>query len=179
MKVALNSYFSCVTTNPQNMHTMHDLITFTKSYSEEEYPARNVEGFERAAATSTDDPLYREMLAKDAYFSDKGGTPGALIDDKCHVLLIPTLSSTLQTLAAKAGSPILSVPMGSYPPDTKIGIDEKNGLVDVAPGIPFSVYVLGRAGRDEEVLRVGYVVEKALQVRKKLRPYLETETEVG
>lgn len=43
---------------------------------------------------------------------------------------------TLQIFAAMAGSPVLSVPVGVYPADTAVVKDSRNGLVEVAPGIP-------------------------------------------
>jgi amidase len=76
------------------------------------------------------------MLAKDAYFAGDGGIEGALTRHGCHVLLVPTLCVTLQTFAAKAGSPVLSVPMGCYPEGTVVQRDKGNGLVDVAAGVP-------------------------------------------
>jgi amidase len=119
------------------------------------------------------------MLALNAYFTGKGGIHGALSRHRCEVLLVPTLSTTLQTFAAKTGSPVVSVPMGSYSTGTEVEKDEKNGLVNVAPGIPFSVNIFGRATKDEDVLRVAYVIEQMTRVREKLRPYLEPRTEIG
>jgi amidase len=137
MKMAVNLYLSSLTTNPHNIHTLQDLIDFRKSCPEEEYPRRNVEGLERAQATDPEDELYKKMLAKDEYFTGEGGIEGALTRHRCDVLLVPTLSVTLQTFAAKAGSPVMSVPMGLFAKDTEVEVDAKNGLVDIAPGIPY------------------------------------------
>ncbi|KAF1922004.1 amidase signature domain-containing protein [Ampelomyces quisqualis] len=178
MKIAINSYLSSLTTNPQNIHDLRDLIEFTKSCPGEEYPHRNVEGLERAQATDADDELYQSMLAKDEYFAGEGGIDGALNRHECNVLLIPTLSVTLQTFAAKAGSPVMSVPMGSFAEGTEVEVDAKNGLVNIAPGIPFSAYIFGRAASDEDVLKVGYVLEQMVDVGENLVPYLEPTTEV-
>jgi len=135
MKLAINTYLSSLATNPQNIHTLRDLIAFTKACPAEEYPYRNVEVFERAERTRPDDRLYWDMLSRDGYFAGEGGVPGALDGYQCDVLLLPALSVTMQTFAAKAGSPVLSLPMGVYPHDTPVEKDG-NGLVDVAPGIP-------------------------------------------
>ncbi|KAJ4378435.1 hypothetical protein N0V86_006138 [Didymella sp. IMI 355093] len=48
MKIAINDYLSNLQTNPQNINHVQDLIDFTKTCSEEDYPARNVVGLERA-----------------------------------------------------------------------------------------------------------------------------------
>lgn len=137
MKLAMNSYLSALTTNPQCVHSLHDLIDFTKSCPSEEFPSRNVECFERAEATDPNNELYVKMLSRDEYFVGEGGIEGALGRHRCTVLLMPTPCATLQTFAAKAGSPVMSVPLGSYPEGTEIETDAKNGLVTVAPGIPY------------------------------------------
>ncbi|KAH7084633.1 hypothetical protein BKA63DRAFT_559322 [Paraphoma chrysanthemicola] len=67
-------------------------------------------------------------------------------------------------------------PKEEYPTRNVAG---KNGLVNVAPGIPFSVYVFGGSGRDEDVLRVGDLIERVMRVRERLEPYLEPRTEIG
>lgn len=136
MKIAINAYLSSVTTNPNNVKNLKDLIGFLKTCSEEEYPKRNVQGLERAQATNPSNGLYQSMLKKDLYFAGEGGIAGALDRYSCHVLLIPTLSATMQSFAAKAGSPVMSVPMGIFPEGTAIERDPKNGLICVAPGIP-------------------------------------------
>lgn len=136
MKISINYYLSSLATSPQKIPNIQDLIEFTKSHPREEYPARNVAGLERAEATDPENELYKAMLAKDEYFIGDGGILGALNRHRCSVLLIPTLSVTLQMFAAKAASPVMSVPMGLYPAGTEVLKDEKNGLIDVASGIP-------------------------------------------
>jgi amidase len=136
MKIAINEYLASLTTNPQNIQNLRDLVDFIKSCPAEEYPQRNVEGFERAQATDPSSVLYLRMLGRDEHFAGEGGIQGALNRHRCDILLVPTLSVILQTFAAKAGSPVLSVPMGIYPEGTPVEINAKNGLVKVAPNIP-------------------------------------------
>ena len=94
------------------------------------------EKIERTEATDRNSELYMEMLARDEYFTGEGGIEGALGRHRCAILLVPTLCVILQTFAAKAGSPVMCVPMGSYPEGTEVEKDGKNGLVNIAPGIP-------------------------------------------
>jgi amidase len=136
MKAAINEYLASLVMNPMYIHDLQELIDLTKVCPGEEYPQRNVEGLERAQATHPDNQLYRDMLAADEDFVGEGGVEAALTRHRCDVLLVPTLSVTLQTFAAKAGSPVLSVPMGSFAEDTEVEVDEKNGLINIAPGIP-------------------------------------------
>jgi amidase len=137
MKLAIESYLSSLTTNLQNIHTLADLIEFTQNCPGEEYPQRNTKVLERAVHTSPSDPAYLDMLALDSTFSNGAGSIASALDAyKCDLLLIPGLDPVLQTFAAKAGSPILSIPIGIYPDTTEVVVDKGNGMVDVAPGIP-------------------------------------------
>jgi amidase len=136
MKLAIDKYLSTLTTNPQNINNLEDLIAFTKAHPEEEYPRRNVAVLARALATDPEAALYKEMLAKDEWFAGEGGIAGTLNRHKVDALLIPTLSPTLNAFAAKAGSPCMSLPMGKYPDGTEVLFDTGSGLVSVAPGIP-------------------------------------------
>jgi amidase len=179
MKTAVESYLSSLTTNPNKIYTLQDLITFTQNCPGEEYPQRNTAVLERALLTCPDDPAYLDMLALDSTFSNgENSIASALAEYDCDVLLIPALDPTLQTLAAKAGSPILSIPIGIYPDTTEVVVDKGNGMVDIAPGIPFSGYIFGKSGGDGDVLRVAGVLER-LGVRGRLRAYVEAETEIG
>jgi amidase len=89
----------------------------------------------------------------------------------------------------------MSVPMGSYPRGTEAEKGDHNGLVNVAPGIPyvierldeklkanetarFSTYIFGRATKDEDGLKVGYVVEQMTRVRSGLKRYMEPKMEI-
>ena len=85
----------------------------------------------------------------------------------------------MQSFAAKAGSPVMSVSMGVFPRDTPVEEDARNGLVNVAPGIPFSAYIFGRATKDEDVVRVGRVLERLTNVRETLVPYVDLEAGAG
>ncbi|XPS77711.1 Amidase [Ascochyta lentis] len=134
MKIAIEAYLGSLETNPKDINNLQDLISFTKTCAGEEYPARNVSGLERAEATDPNSTLYTEMLDKDQYFADC--LEKTLDRYGCDVLVVPALSVTLQSFAAKAGSPVLSVPMGCYPKGTPVQTDSKNGLVVAAPGIP-------------------------------------------
>ncbi|KAF1965603.1 amidase signature enzyme [Bimuria novae-zelandiae CBS 107.79] len=178
MKTSINNYLSSLITNPNKIHTLDDLIAFTKLCPEEGYPARNVARLEAANATDPSDPLYRYLSSlEDATYATT--IPGTLRDFDLHVLLVPNLSATLQTFAAKAGSPVMSVSMGRYPEDTEIEIDARSNLVDVAPGIPFSVYIFGDRNRDGNVIRVGHACERIMNARSGLKPYVLPTTDLA
>ncbi|KAF2106409.1 amidase signature domain-containing protein [Lophiotrema nucula] len=171
LKIAINSYFKNLKDTPEGIRSLQDLIDCTKSCKAEEYPQRNVAGFERAQQTNPDAILYKRMLKREAYFAKKGGIAGALDHYDLDVLLVPALSVTMQTFATMAGSPVMSVPLGIFPPATKVEHDAKNGFVTVAAGIPFSAFIFGRKYADGDVLAVGDALERATNVRERLKPY--------
>jgi amidase len=179
MKTAIEAYLSSLTTNPNKIHTLADLIEFTQNCPSEEYPQRNTAVLERALLTCPDDSAYLDMLALDSTFSNGENSIASALDTyECDVMIVPNLDPVLQTFAAKAGSPVLSIPIGIYPDTTEVVVDKGNGMVDVAPGIPFSGYVFGKSGGDGDILRVAGVLER-LGVRGMLRAYVEAETEIG
>ncbi|KAJ8109274.1 hypothetical protein OPT61_g7583 [Boeremia exigua] len=161
MKLAIEDYLVNLETNPHNIKSLQHLIDFTKTHPEEEYPTRNAVGLERAQATDPNGDLYLRMVEKDRFFAEC--IQNTLDRYECDVLLIPTLSTTLQTFAAKAGSPVISVPIGIYPDKSPVEIDSKNGLIASAPGIPLSVFVFGRAYDDPSVLKIGHAIELAMR----------------
>jgi amidase len=137
MKTAIESYLASLATNPTKIHTLQDLITFTQNCPGEEYPQRNTAVLERALLTCPDDPAYLDMLALDSTFSHGENSIASALDTyECDVMIVPNLDPVLQTLAAKAGSPVLSIPIGIYPDTTEVVVDEGNGMVDIAPGVP-------------------------------------------
>ncbi|KAI2485388.1 Amidase [Pyrenophora tritici-repentis] len=129
MKASINTYLTSLNTNPQNITDLASLIAFTKDHPAEQYPHRNVEGLENAQAADTNAPLYKTMPEKNDYFiNGEGGIHATLTACCADVMILPTLSPTMQTLAAKAGSPVMSVPMGTLPADTAVEKDEGSGL---------------------------------------------------
>jgi amidase len=142
LKTGIEAYLSSLTTNPNKIHTLADLIEFTQNCAGEEYPARNTEVLERALLTCPDDPAYLDMLALDSTFSHgENSIASALNTSECDLLIVPNLDPVLQTLAAKAGSPVLSISIGIYPDTTEVVVDKGNGMVDIAPGIPYVTYI--------------------------------------
>src|SRR5690242_5342118 len=136
LRVSMDFYLSTLRSNPNNILRLEDVIDFTKGSESEDYPKRDIGGFIRASKTNPAEKLYKEMLRRDKYFVGEGGIAGAVDRHNLNVLLMPASSMTMSTFAAKAGSPVMSVPLGFYPPGTKIEYDPKNGLVNVAPNIP-------------------------------------------
>lgn len=137
-KSDLARYFAGLKSNPHNIHNMKDLITYTQNTPEEQYPDRDIERFlwtqnEGADVSST---KYKELMEKDQYFGGVGGILGALKKHNLDILAVPSTLDIPTLFAAKMGFPILSMPLGFYPEDTKIEMNGRGNLVAIAPGIP-------------------------------------------
>lgn len=138
-KSDLAKYLSGLQENPNNIHTLEDLISFTKSFPQEEYPERDIDVFLGAQADDSgiSGAKYRQVREKELYFGGAGGILGALEKFNLDVLAIPSTIEIPTVLAAQMGYPILTVPLGFYPEETEIEKNKKGDLVKLAPGMPY------------------------------------------
>jgi amidase len=133
-------YLKTLRTNPHNVQSAEDLIEFTKTFPEEEYPERDIGKFlwTQAEGIDVDSDKYEEMVKQERFYGGEGGILGAMEKHNLDVLVIPSTLGIANDLAAKMGFPILGVPLGFHPKGTPIKLDEnKPHLVRVAPGIPY------------------------------------------
>lgn len=138
-KSDLSKYFFELQNNPHSLHTLEDLIAFTKSFSKEEYPERDIDIFLKAQVDDVDitSTKYKELREKEQYFGGAGGILGAMEKFNLDVIAVPSTLDIPTVLAAKMGFPILTVPLGFYPEGTEIETNRRGNLIDVAPGIPY------------------------------------------
>jgi amidase len=136
-KSSLNEYLSNLVENPNHIHNLADLIEYTKSASEEQFPRFDVEEFETAEGTKTsDDPVYQDALAKESYFGGEGSILGALDKSDLDALILPTAAKVPLRFAAIKGLPMITVPLGAYPEGTDIQRNRKDNFIDVGPNVP-------------------------------------------
>ncbi|KAH7109419.1 amidase signature domain-containing protein [Dendryphion nanum] len=135
LKTSTESYLSTLIQNPSHLTTLTDIISLTHSHPHESYPARNTAILEAAATTSPTDPAYLDLRVQESLFAGQKGIPGLCQEWNVDVLLAWELSPQMQQLARMAGSPVVSVPVGFYPKETEV-VEDRNGLIDVGPGLP-------------------------------------------
>jgi amidase len=132
-------YLGTLKTNPNNITSAEDIIEFTKTHPEEEYPDRDIGKFlwTQAEGLDVESEKYKHMLEQESFFGGEGGILGALEKFSVDVLVVPSMDSMALDLAAKMGFPELSVPLGFLPEGTPIKRDsDKPHLIKVAPGVP-------------------------------------------
>lgn len=139
-KLSLANYLKSLVTNPNNLHTLQDLIDYTKTHDEEEYPARNVSQFESAQTIDMESQEYKDIAAREQYIAGDGGIIGALKRHNVDVLVVPTAADIAVTFSAIAGTPAISVPLGFLPPDTPVEKDTKSDFISRGPNFPYVVH---------------------------------------
>lgn len=136
-KSGLENYLAKLETNPHRITSLQDIIDYTRRSEDEEYPARDIEGFfdaERSPESSSDQ--YQTILKESTRLAGGEGIIATLNQYNLDALIAPSLATKATTMAAIAGLPIVSVPMGFYLTGTQIDRDKRGDLIRVAPGIP-------------------------------------------
>ena len=98
------------------------------------------------------------------------GILGALERHDLDALVMPTFAAF--QLAAIAGLPIVTVPLGFYPANTPLGMNPKGTLINVAPGIPFGLAFVGRKWSEEKMISLAHAFEQRSKVRNQRKPLI-------
>ena len=130
------NYLSKLTTNPNNVHDLVDVSNFTRSFPAEEYPERDVAIWDEALGLGfgNTDPRFWAAYQENLVVGGIQGFLGVLRNRSLDALLLPTAFSP--GLPALVGTPVVTVPLGFYPPDTEIQKNIRKDLVSVGPNIP-------------------------------------------
>lgn len=132
-------YLSKLQTNPNNLHSADDIIEFTKTCQDEDYPKRDIKNFLWAQehAIDTDSDQYKNTLKQEIALSSKGAITGAMEKYEADVLMVPYGVGTTNDLSAMLGAPVITVPMGFYPEGFPVKKDSGwPNLIKVGPGMP-------------------------------------------
>ncbi|KAK3389139.1 amidase [Podospora didyma] len=180
-RVNLASYLSKLTTNPNNVSSLSDIRRFTQLTPEEDFPSRDTVTWDEAldAETGFDntDPRFWPALQEDLFLGGEGGLLGALERYRLDAVVLP--SSFAPGFAAIVGAPVVTVPLGFYPPEAPVVMNTRGDLVDTGPNVPFGFSFLGRNFDEVKLIGLAYAFEQLTQVRGKVRPYLVPTKEVS
>ena len=158
LKVGLNAYLA---TTPPNVHarTLAQIIAFNRANARRELALFGQETFEKAEATKgLSDPAYKKARATSLRAAGVNGIDKLLADNHVVALVGPTMPPAWKidavngdqisgggagSLAAVAGYPHLTVPMGAV------------------KGLPVGLSFLGPKWSDALILSLGYAYEQA------------------
>ncbi|KAF3922811.1 hypothetical protein ABW21_db0202348 [Orbilia brochopaga] len=175
-KTNVKQYFDQLTYNPNNLHSLKDLIDYTKADAREDYPDRDVSSWNTDAYPCEDNTCAYAWNAyqSNVYLGGVGGILGALesagVEGGLDALILPTQFAA--DIAAIGGYPVVTVPMGFNPNSTKPSVDSR-GIVTEAPNQPFGLAFLGRRFDEQKLINFAFAFEQQTDVRQKgPNPYI-------
>ncbi|KAG1719927.1 glutamyl-tRNA amidotransferase subunit A [Suillus lakei] len=166
------NYFNEMTTNPNGIKNLQQLINFTETYTPEDYPDRNVARWLSAASLNITmgDANYYTALLEQYYYGSNATILGALEKYDLDALIIP--SSMSPGYAAIAGYPIVTVPLGYYPATTNVTYNSRGTLVSLGPNFPFGLSFFGRRFSEATLVKYACAFEAATNYRQLQNPYI-------
>ena len=172
------NYLSKLTSNPQNVRNLADVSNFTQTFPPEEYPDRDTGVWDEALALGFDNtsPQFWSAYQTNLEIAGPQGITGLLANYSLDALVLPTDFSP--GLAALIGSPVITVPLGFYPPDQPIVRNRRGTLVRTGPNIPFGISFLGEKWSETTLVGFAYAFEQRTRVRNRVQPYLVPRTEL-
>jgi len=133
--INLQDYLGSLTHNPRNITSLSDLREFTQSFPLEGYPTRDTGLWDQALQNwNNTDPRFWPAYQQNLYYGGDGGLLGAIERDDLDAVILP--ANYAPYWASTVGSPIVTVPLGSYPAGVPV-VKNSWGLVESAPNIPY------------------------------------------
>lgn len=175
---SIPKYFSQLSHNPNDLHSVADLLDFTHNHELEEWPLRDTKWWEESVEAGFDNTS-PEFWSHYTYFKHLAGAlgvTGALQNHSLDALIIPTRFGT--HFPAILGSPIITVPLGSFPTGTPIVKDQFGRMNQIAPNIPFGISFLGPRFSEELLIGLAYAFEQRTLVRNSIKPYIQPSFEL-
>ena len=179
--VNLAKYLSALTSNPNNVHTLADVSNYTHADPREDWPDRNTAIWDDALSVqgwNNTDPRFWTAYQQDLYFGGAGGLLGTLANLSLDAVILPT--SFASSWAAIVGAPIVTVPMGFYPPNSTVTLSPpRNDLVATGPNVPFGLSFLGARFDEATLIGLAYAYEQRTMWRTKVKPFILPNTEIS
>ncbi|MCJ1471800.1 hypothetical protein MMC13_000441 [Lambiella insularis] len=171
---SVDSYIRNLDPGSTPIRNFSDVVKCTIHDPREQYPTRDISQWEGAQA-SKDSPS--SAVVWEAYqhvYHQAGaqGVFGALEEDNLDALVLPSCISS--ALPAYAGSPVVTVPMGTFGDDVTTvwwkKDDPQMRSVIAGPGMAFGLSFLGAKWSEEKLLGLAYAYEQRTMVRRKVKP---------
>ncbi|KAK4442395.1 amidase signature domain-containing protein [Podospora aff. communis PSN243] len=168
----LAAYLAELSYNPNDVHSLADVLAYTQSDPRESYPDRNTARWDAALALgyNNTDPRFWAELQNNYYDGGEGGLLGAIERNSLDAVILPT--SQAAGRAAIVGAPIITVPLGFYPVTWNVTTNAR-GLVQQGPNVPFGLSFLGGLWTEERLISLAYAFEQKTLVRERgPKPYI-------
>jgi len=180
--VNLATYLSELTFNPNGIENLAEENNFTHHFKAEDYPDRDTAEWDGPEGALTQgwnntDPRFWAAYQVDLFYGGEGGILGALERTNVSAVLLPTQLSP--NIPALVGSPVVSVPMGFYPTNTTIVMNQRKTLVETGPNTPFGLSFMGRKFDEATIIGLAYAYEQRTMHRNDVQPYLVPNIELA
>ncbi|KAJ9605109.1 hypothetical protein H2200_010499 [Cladophialophora chaetospira] len=174
----LPKYLSQLSYNPNQVYNLDDVLNFTQTFPLEDWPERDTLVWESALELGFDNtsPEFWSNYTMNTYLAGPLGVTGALANYSLDALVLPTEFSP--NFPALIGTPVVTVPLGAYPVDTKVKLNTFGNLNATAPNIPFGFSFLGPHFSEELLIGLAYAFEQRTLVRNSITPYIEPTVEL-
>jgi amidase len=171
-------YLSQLATNPTGVQNVADVRNFTQVTPVEEYPDRDTGVFDEVLnlGFGNTDPRFWEAYQTTLRLAGPLGLTGALANYSLDAVVLPT--SDAPTVPALLGNPVVTVPLGFYPPDTPISTNNRGDLNKLGPNLPFGLSFVGEKFSEELLIGLAYAFEQKTQVRGTVQPIVVPTTEL-
>lgn len=168
----LASYLAQLTYNPQNVHSLADVRNFTRSFPLEDYPDRDTGVWDQAldyfGGQGNTSPNFWSNYTLGLELAGPQGITGSIANYSLDALIMPTYFAS--HFPAILGSPVVTVPMGSYPAGTNVTQNSRGDLNETGPGIPFGLSFIAEKWSEEKLIGFAYAFEQRTMVRDKVLP---------
>jgi amidase len=174
----LATYFNELTYNPYDLADLSDLRNFTHTFPLEQWPERDTLLWDTALnqTWNNTDPRFWTAYLNNLHYADEGCILGSLRRTNTSAILLPTQLSP--SIPAIAGSPVVTVPMGFYPPDWNSTLNGFGTLNATAPNLPFGLSFMGAKFSEAELIGLAYAYEQRTMHRYDVQPHVVPKTEL-
>ena len=168
----LAKYLAGLTVNPNNLTSLAQVRSFTQKFSLEDYPDRDTGVWDQALdyfnGQGNTSPEFWGNYTLGLELAGPQGVTGALSNYSLDALIAPTFFAS--HFPAVLGSPVISVPMGSYPAGTNVTQNSRGNLNTTGPGIPFGLAFMAERFSEEKLIGLAYAFEQRTNARDKVLP---------
>ncbi|TQS32700.1 hypothetical protein Golomagni_06976 [Golovinomyces magnicellulatus] len=160
----VEKYLSQLSHNPNNIHSLQDLIRFTQKDPREDWPNRDTELWESAIKLGYNNTDIRQWKLRQAHKKAAGddGIDYALAKYNLHALVGDT--DSVASWAALVGYPVVTVPAGS--------------TLATGGNLPIGLGLTSKKWSEETLIHIAYVFEQATLMRQKLQPVYKPVTDL-
>ena len=129
-------FLSKLVTNPQKVYDLEGVRNFTQHFAQEDYPDRNTAVWDQSLALgfNNTDPRFWAAYQINLVTAGVQGILGLIANYSLDALILPT--DFAPGLPALVGTPAVTVPMGFYPSNTTVIMNNRGDLAATAPNIP-------------------------------------------